>query len=284
MDSLVKIALIQHACSQDVNGNNAKAIDAVKKTAANGAKIVCLQELFNAQYFPQSSKIENYTQAVKLPSEISEKMSHLARNLGIVLIVPIFEEAQPGVCFNTAIVFDADGTMLGKYRKMHIPQSPQYQEKFYFAPGNLGYPVFQTRFGKIAVGICYDQWFPEVARIFALQGTQIIFYPSAIGSEQDKPDYSSAEAWQTVMRGHAISNCLFLAAVNRVGKEGEMSFYGQSFVCDPFGDFVSKAGGQEQIVYAEIDYGKIREMRELFHFWRDRRVESYEPIIQMLAS
>jgi N-carbamoylputrescine amidase len=279
MSTSVKIALIQHVCSPDVNNNTANAIDAIERAAATGAKIICLQELFNAPYFPQLARVENNALAEKLPSESAHKMSRLAKKLGIVLIVPIFEAAQPGLCFNTALIFDAGGTMVGKYRKMHIPQSPQYQEKFYFAPGDLGYPVFQTKFGKIAVGICYDQWFPEVARIFALRGAQIIFYPSAIGSEQDKPGYSSAEAWQTVMRGHAIANGLFVAAVNRVGKEGEMSFYGRSFVCDPFGDFLAKAGSEAQIVFAHLDYDKIREMRELFHFWRDRRVETYEPIV-----
>jgi N-carbamoylputrescine amidase len=210
-------------------------------------------------------------------------MAGLSAELGSVLIVPIFEEARPGVYFNTAVVFDADGRELGKYRKTHIPDGPQYHEKFYFTPGNLGYPVFRTRHGTIGVGICWDQWFPEVSRIFALEGAEILFFPTAIGSEPDRPGYSSAEAWRTVIRSHAITNGLFVAAVNRVGVEDQMTFYGESFVCDPFGEILARAGAEEAVLLADIDLGRIRELRELLHFLRDRRIETYEPLLQRLV-
>ncbi len=254
----------------------------VREAAAGGARIVCLQELFHARYFPQRVEVERYGLAETLPSKTSERMASLAAELGLVLIVPVFEEARPGVYFNTALVFDADGKELGKYRKTHIPDGPQYHEKFYFTPGNLGYPVFRTRFGTIGVGICWDEWYPEVARIFALRGAEILFYPSAIGSEPDRPGYSSAEAWRCVIRSHAIANGVFVAAVNRVGVEGEMSFYGESFVSDPFGEIIGRAEGEEAVVFADVDVGKIREVRELFHFLRDRRIDTYEPLLDRL--
>ena len=277
---IVKIALTQLACGTDVKANEQKHIAHIREAAANGAKIIGLQELFNAQYFPQTVAVDGYQFAAKIPSELTQTLSELAAELAVVLIIPIYEEAMVGVYFNTALVFDADGSYLGKYRKNHIPDGPQYHEKFYFTPGDMGYPVFDTRYGRIAVGICWDEWFPEVARIFALQGANILFYPSAIGSEPDRPDYSSHEAWQTVMRAHGITNGVFIAASNRVGVEGAMTFYGHSFISDPFGDFLSKAEKDETIIYADCDMGKIREARELLHFFRDRRVDTYAPLLQ----
>jgi len=169
-------------------------------------------------------------------------MQNLARELGVVLVVPFFEEALPGIYFNTAVVFDADGSFLGKYRKNHIPDGPQYLEKYYFTPGDLGYPVFQTRFGKLGIGICWDQWFPEVARILALKGAEILLYPTAIGSEPDRPDFDSSQPWQTIIRSHAIANNVFVGAPNRVGTEADMTFYGRSFVAGPFGEILASAG------------------------------------------
>ena len=279
---IIKIALTQLACGTDVKANEQKHIAHIREAAANGAKIIGLQELFNAQYFPQTVAVEGYQFAAKIPSELTQTLSELAAELAVVLIVPIYEEAMAGVYFNTALVFDADGSYLGKYRKNHIPDGPQYHEKFYFTPGDMGYPVFDTRYGRIAVGICWDEWFPEVARIFALQGANILFYPSAIGSEPDRPDYCSHEAWQTVMRAHGITNGVFIAASNRVGVEGGMTFYGHSFISDPFGDFLSKAEKDETIIYADCDMGKIREARELLHFFRDRRVDTYAPLLQKI--
>lgn len=275
----IKIGIIQMGCGENVETNQAKAVQLIKECAKKGAKIVCLQELFNALYFAQHVKVENYKYAIKIDDESILALQKLAKELNIVLIVPIFEEAMPGLYFNTALVFDADGAYLGKYRKTHIPDGPQYLEKYYFTPGDIGYPVFNTKYGKVAVGICWDEWFPEVARIFALQGADFIFYPSAIGSEPDRPGYSSAPAWQNVIVSHAITNGLFVAAPNRIGAEGDMNFYGNSFIADPFGNILSKADEAETIILAECDLEKIKEARELFHFFRDRRPDTYQKIL-----
>jgi N-carbamoylputrescine amidase len=280
---MTRIALLQQSASEDAAFNLRKTEERIREAASKGASIICLQELFQTRYFPQRVDVRGYALAEPLPSKTSSLMAALAAELGSVLIVPIFEEARPGVYFNTAVVFDADGRELGKYRKTHIPDGPQYHEKFYFTPGNLGYPVFRTRHGTIGVGICWDQWFPEVSRIFALEGAEILFFPTAIGSEPDRPGYSSAEAWRTVIRSHAIANGLFVAAVNRVGVEDQMTFYGESFVCDPFGEILARAGAEEAVLLADIDLGRIRELRELLHFLRDRRIETYEPLLQRLV-
>jgi N-carbamoylputrescine amidase len=279
---MVKIAITQLRCTPNVPENVEQHIRHIREAAQNGANIICLQEVFDAQYFPQTVDVKNYAFARPIPSPLNDTMSALAAELGVVLIVPIYEEAMPGLYFNTAMVFDADGTYLGKYRKTHIPDGPQYLEKYYFTPGDLGYPVFDTRFGRIAVGICWDEWFPEVARLFALKGAQIIFYPSAIGSEPDRPEYSSHVAWQTVIRSHGITNGVFIAAPNRVGTEADMTFYGHSFISDPFGEFLAEAGSEEAILYANCDFGKIREARELLHFLRDRRVDTYGGLLKLV--
>jgi N-carbamoylputrescine amidase len=280
---MTRVALLQLSASEDAARNQRKTEEKIREAASSGASIVCLEELFQSRYFPQRVDVRNYALAEALPSKTSERMAELAAELGIVLIVPLFEEARPGVYFNTALVFDADGRELGKYRKTHIPDGPQYHEKFYFTPGNLGYPVFPTRHGIIGVGICWDQWFPEVARVFALEGAEILFYPSAIGSEPDRPGYSSAEAWRTVIRSHAIANGIFVAAVNRVGVEDEMTFYGESFVADPFGEILVRAGAEEEVLIADIDLERIRELRDLLHFLRDRRIETYRPLLERLV-
>ncbi len=280
---MTRIALLQLSASGDAASNQRKTEEKIREAASYGASVVCLQELFQSRYFPQRVDVRNYALAEALPSKTSEGMAALAGELGVVLIVPVFEEAQPGVYFNTAVVFDADGRELGKYRKTHIPDGPQYHEKFYFTPGNLGYPVFPTRHGVIGVGICWDQWFPEVARVFALEGAQILFYPSAIGSEPDRPGYSSAEAWRTVIRSHAIANGIFVAAVNRVGVEDEMTFYGESFVADPFGEILVRGGAEEEVLIADLDLERIRELRDLLHFLRDRRIETYRPLLERLV-
>ncbi|HLE70392.1 MAG TPA: carbon-nitrogen hydrolase [Vicinamibacteria bacterium] len=280
---MTRVALLQLSASEDAARNQRKTEEKIREAASSGASIVCLEELFQSRYFPQRVDVRNYALAEALPSKTSERMAELAAELGIVLIVPLFEEARPGVYFNTALVFDADGRELGKYRKTHIPDGPQYHEKFYFTPGNLGYPVFPTRHGIIGVGICWDQWFPEVARVFALEGAEILFYPSAIGSEPDRPGYSSAEAWRTVIRSHAIANGIFVAAVNRVGVEDEMTFYGESFVADPFGEILVRAGAEEEVLIADLDLGRIRELRELLHFLRDRRIDTYRPLLERIV-
>jgi N-carbamoylputrescine amidase len=276
----VRIALVQMACSGLRESVRDRAEAHVRQAAASGAQVVCLQELFDATYFPQEVAVERYALAEPLPSPTTERFGRIAAELGVVLIVPIYEEAQPGVYFNSVVVFDADGRDLGKYRKTHIPDGPQYLEKYYFTPGDLGYKTFDTRFGKIGVAICWDEWFPEVARIMALQGAQVLFYPSAIGSEPDRPEYSSAEAWRTVIRSHGVCNGVFVAAVNRVGVEDAMTFYGESFVSDPFGQVISQAGGGEEVLLADLPMGRVREARELLHFLRDRRIDTYGPLLQ----
>jgi N-carbamoylputrescine amidase len=220
--------------------------------------------------------------AQKFPNASTDKLQALAKRLGIVLVVPFFEEALPGVYFNSAVVYDRDGTYLGKYRKNHIPEGPQYLEKYYFTPGDLGYPIFKTQFGIIGIGICWDQWFPEVARILALQGAEILLYPTAIGSEPDRPEFDSSEPWRTIIRSHAIANNVFVGAVNRVGVETEMSFYGKSFIANPFGDIIADAGHQDEIILATCDLSEIRASRELLQFFRDRRVDTYQPLLKKL--
>ncbi|MEM6675044.1 MAG: carbon-nitrogen hydrolase [Planctomycetota bacterium] len=280
--SQVRIALLQLSCGPDVAANVAHAVAKIREAAAGGAQIVCLQELFNARYFPQRVDVESLRLAEPLPSPTTTRMAELAAELEIALIVPIYEEARPGVYFNSVVVFDADGTELGKYRKTHIPDGPQYHEKYYFTPGDLGYKTFETRFARIGVAICWDEWYPEVARILALQGAEVLFYPSAIGSEPNRPGYSSADAWRTVIKSHGITNGVFVAAVNRVGVEDDMSFYGESFVSDPFGEVIAQAGSDEEVLACDLDLAKIRELRELLQFHRDRRIDTYGPILQRI--
>ncbi len=279
----VRTALVQMACTPDRDANRDAAEARVREAAAGGAHIVCLQELFDAQYFPQTVDVAGYDLAEPIPSPTTERFARLAGELGVVLILPVFEEAQPGVYFNSVVVLDADGSTVDKYRKTHIPDGPQYLEKFYFTPGDLGYKVFPTRFGTIGVAICWDEWFPEVARIMALMGAQILFYPSAIGSEPDRPDLSTAEAWRTGIRAHGIANGLFVAAVNRVGVEADMTFYGQSFLSGPLGDVLAEGGSDPAIVTADLDLAEIRDVRNLLHFLRDRRVDTYGPLLKQLV-
>jgi N-carbamoylputrescine amidase len=279
----VKVALIQMSCSPDVAANVEKAAAMVREAADAGARIVCLQELYTSRYFPQTVDVHNYELACPLTDRSVTVMQEIAAAKKAVVIVPIYECAQPGINFNTALVVDADGSILGKFRKMHIPDAPQYLEKYYFTPGNLGYPVFKTAHGTIGIAICWDEWFPEVSRILSLKGAQIIFYPSAIGSEPDHPGYSSQEAWGTVIRSHGIANGLFVAAVNRVGREDDMRFYGGSFIGDPFGEVLARAEGpSDQVVTAELDLDRIRQFRDIFQFHRDRRPETYRELLEVV--
>jgi N-carbamoylputrescine amidase len=280
----VQVALIQMSCSTDIQRNIDKAAAMVRQAAAAGANIVCLQELYASRYFPQTVNVKHYRLACPLPDPSVEAMQKIAVDKKLVIIVPVYECARPGINFNTAVVVDADGSIAGKFRKVHIPEGPQYLEKYYFTPGDLGYPVFETAYATIGVGICWDEWFPEVARILGLKGAQIIFYPSAIGSEPDQPGYSSQAAWETVLKSHSVANGLFVAAVNRVGREDEMSFYGGSFVSNPYGEVLARGGNEsDQVVAAELDLNQIREFRNLFHFFRDRRPETYRELLKMVV-
>ncbi len=280
----VNVALIQMSCGTDVRQNVDKAAAMVQQAAADGANIVCLQELFASRYFPQTVDVKNYGLARPLPNESVEVMRKIAAAKKLTIIVPVYECARPGINFNTAMIIDADGSIAGKFRKVHIPEGPQYLEKYYFTPGDLGYPVFKTAHAVIGIGICWDEWFPEVARILGIKGAQIIFYPSAIGSEPDRPEYSSQAAWETVVKSHGIVNGLFVAALNRVGREDDMRFYGGSFISNPFGDVLARGDNQsDQVVAAELDLNQIREFRDLFHFYRDRRPETYHELLKIVV-
>jgi N-carbamoylputrescine amidase len=280
----VNVALIQMSCGIDIRQNIDKAASMVQQAAADGAHIVCLQELFASRYFPQVVDVKNYGLARSLPDESVAVMQKIAAAKKLTIIVPVYECARPGINFNTAVIIDADGSIAGKFRKVHIPEGPQYLEKYYFTPGDLGYPVFQTAYATIGVGICWDEWFPEVARILGIKGAQIIFYPSAIGSEPDRPEYSSQAAWETVIKSHGIANALFVAALNRVGREDDMRFYGGSFISNPFGDVLARGDDHsDQVVAAALDLKQIREFRDLFHFYRDRRPETYSELLKIVV-
>ena len=277
----VRLALIQRSVEADREAARQGAEDAVRAAAEEGAGIVCLPELYDLPYFPREVSVELTALAEPQPSPSSDALGRLAAKTGVVLVVPVFEQAAPGVAFNTALIYDADGSLLGRYRKNHIPDGPGYHEKYYFTPGDGGYPVWDTACGRIGVGICWDQWFPETVRAFALGGARLVLFPTAIGSEPDRPGYSSEEAWRTVMRGHAIANGLFLGAANRVGVEGEMTYYGGSFVADPFGEVLARAGDTPDLVLADLDFDRLAELRNLLHFFRDRRVDTYRDLLRV---
>ena len=276
-----RLALIQRAIEPSRDAAHRGAVEAVRAAAAGGAQIVCLPELYDLPYFPRQVAVECWRLAERQPSDRVRELGRLAGELGIVLVVPVFEEAAPGVLFNAAVLYDADGRQLGLYRKNHIPDGPGYHEKYYFTPGDTGYPVWDTAYGRIGVGVCWDSWFPETARLFAIGGADLLLFPTAIGTEPDRPDYSSEDAWRTVMRGHAIANGIFVGVPNRVGVEGPMTYYGGSFVCDPFGEVVARAGADADIVFADIDFGRNRELRELLQFFRDRRTDTYGGLLRI---
>ena len=281
----VKISLIQHPCTGSKQENIDEALRLIREAAADGAEIICTQELFSGTYFPQTVDVAKYDWAELVPGPTTEIMRKTAEELGVVIIVSLYEQAMAGVYFNTVVVFDADGTDLGKYRKNHIPEGPQYLEKYYFTPGDLGYPVFKTRFGTIGVLICWDEWFPEASRILALKGAEIVFYPSAIGSEPDNPELNTAPSWRTAVSAHGIHNNMFIAAVNRVGREkspeGYMDFYGTSFISNPWGAVIAEAetGGSE-VISAVIDLNEIKKARDILQFHRDRRPDTYAEILK----
>ena len=286
-DAKFRVGLVQMACARDPNQNLAKAEWRIREAAGRGAQIVCLQELFRTEYFCREERAELFALAEPVPGPTTETLSRLAREVGAVIIAPVFERRGPGVYHNTAAVIDAGGELLGLYRKMHIPDDPLYYEKFYFAPGDLGVPHFDTRFARIAVQICWDQWYPEAARLAALSGASIVFYPTAIGwhsSEKDEHGPAQLDAWRTVQRGHAIANGLYVAAVNRVGSEGPpqaaVEFWGHSFVADPFGNLAAKAPvDEEQTLIVECDPRLVEEARRQWPFLRDRRVDAYGPLL-----
>ncbi len=279
MAKTVTLGLIQMKAGKDAKSTLAKTTDKIREAAHKGAEIVCLQELFLSSYFPQQEDAKEFDLAEPIPGPTTESLSKLAAEEKIVIVASLFEKRSAGVYHNTAVVLDADGSLVGKYRKMHIPDDPRYYEKFYFTPGDLGFPSVDTRHGKIGVLICWDQWFPEAARLIALSGAQIIFYPTAIGKvPEDTPAVARSQrlAWRLVQQGHAVANGVYVAAVNRVGREGKLQFWGSSFVVDPSGEMVAEAGDtKEEILLANCNLGKIDETRRNWPFLRDRRIDAY---------
>ena len=284
--SKFRIGLVQMACSKDPNENLAKAEWRIREAAGKGAQIVCVQELFRSQYFCREQDPGLFDLAEPVPGPTSESFARLARELQVAIIGSVFERRAAGVCHNTALVVDADGALLGIYRKMHIPDDPGYYEKYYFTPGDLGFRSFDTRFARVAPLICWDQWYPEAARLAALAGAQVLFYPTAIGwHPAEKARYGAAEhdAWRTIQRSHAIANGLYVAAVNRVGYEGPpqtgLEFWGGSFVADPFGQVLAEAShDREETLIVECDPRRIEEVRRNWPFLRDRRIDAYAAI------
>jgi N-carbamoylputrescine amidase len=298
------VGIIQDSASDDTAATLAATIDRVREAAARGAQIVCLKELFNAPYFCKAQKCERFDIAEPIPGPTTDRMQSLAKELGIVLIVPLFERQARGVYRNSAAIIDADGSLLGVYRKMHIPDDPLYYEKYYFTPGESatddrinsigqvakqasGFRVWKTRYASIGVLICWDQWYPEAARITSLLGADILFYPTAIGwhpAEKSEFGQAQVEAWRTMQRSHAIANGVFVASPNRVGHEDEtgtdgIDFFGNSFIADPFGRILAEAGTDPAILIANCDPKLIEETRRNWPFLRDRRIDAYAPIL-----
>ena len=284
--SLVKIGLVQMSCTADKQANIQKAIELIREAAGKGAQIVCLQELFASLYFCDVEDYDNFNLAEAIPGPTSEILSKLAAELHVVIIASLFEKRTKGIYHNTTVVLDADGVYLGKYRKMHIPDDPAYYEKFYFTPGDLGYKVFKTKHANLGVLICWDQWYPEAARITSLMGAEILFYPTAIGwatSQDEETNTEQYNAWQTIQRSHAVANGVHVVSINRVGLEqnGAMKFWGGSFISNPFGTILYQASfDEEEVSVVELDLSKTERYRTHWPFLRDRRIDSYLPITQ----
>lgn len=280
------VGLVQMSCSPDPDKNLKKALSRIGEAARQGATIVCLQELFKSQYFCQSEDTSLFALAEPIPGETTRKLAKAARQHKVVLVSSLFERRTAGLYHNTAVIFDQDGSVVGRYRKMHIPDDPLYYEKFYFTPGDLGFQVHQTSRGACGVLVCWDQWFPEAARLTALQGAQFLFYPTAIGwLPGEAPEMNEAQhsAWETAQRAHAIANGVFVVAVNRVGLEGQLQFWGQSFVADPFGRVLARASStDEETMLVECDLSLIEQTRQNWPFLRDRRIDAYGGLTQRL--
>ena len=280
----VKVGLVQMSCGADKQSNLDKAVEKIKEAAKKGAQIVCLQELFTSLYFCDVEDYENFKLAESIPGPSTEVLSKIAADLNIVIIASLFEKRAQGLYHNTTAVIDADGKYLGKYRKMHIPDDPAYYEKFYFTPGDLGYKVFKTKYATIGVLICWDQWYPEAARITSLMGAEILFYPTAIGwatSQDEETNQEQFNAWHTIQKSHAVANGVHVVGVNRVGfeQDGAMKFWGGSFVSNPFGNIIKEAShDQEETLVVEIDLANTDKYRTHWPFLRDRRIDSYASI------
>lgn len=279
----LRLGLVQMRSDHDPEKNLKKALASIKKAADQGAQIIALQELFCSDYFPQIENVEHFNLAEPIPGPTTRALSKAAAENEVVIVGSLFEKRTEGIYHNTAVVIDRDGTLVGKYRKMHIPDDPCYFEKFYFTPGDLGFQSFTTRYAKIGVLVCWDQWFPEAARLVTLSGAQILFYPTAIGwldEEHSQAREIQQSAWELIQRSHGVANGIYVASVNRVGKEGKIKFWGNSFVSGPFGQMVAKASSdKEETLIADCDLQKIRQTRENWPFLRDRRTDAYEDLL-----
>ena len=280
----VTLGLLQHGCAAHPAANLKKTLALAERAAKQGANIICTQELFRSPYFCQSEDYVNFALAESIPGPTTRAFQKLAKKLGVVVIVSLFEKRTAGLYHNTAVIIDADGTLLGRYRKMHIPDDPLYYEKFYFTPGDTGFRAWPTKFGKIGVLICWDQWYPEAARLTALQGAEIIFYPTAIGWHPKEKETQGAKqhaAWETIQRAHSVANGCYVAAVNRIGHEAPargdgIEFWGQSFVAGTSGEILAKAGvATEEILLASVDLAQVDDTRTHWPFLRDRRIDAY---------
>ena len=282
----VTIGLVQMSCAESPAANLDKAIERVRAAARDGAEVVCLQELFRSRYFCQKEDVARFRLAEPIPGPTTQALSRLARDRKIAVIASLFEKRADGVYHNTVALLDESGRIVGKYRKMHIPDDPLYYEKFYFTPGDLGFRSFATRRAAVGALICWDQWFPEGARLTALAGAEILFFPTAIGwldGEKADVNESQRDAWETAQRAHAIANGVFVAAVNRVGREGDLTFWGNSFVADPFGRVLARAAtDREETLIVPCDLGRIDEVRTHWPFLRDRRIDAYGAITRRL--
>ncbi|MHB1688092.1 MAG: carbon-nitrogen hydrolase [Ignavibacteriaceae bacterium] len=283
-----KVALVQMTMSNDTNNNLSKALDWIETAADKGGEVICLPELFRSQYFCQTEDTKYFELAENIPGETTKAISEIAKKKKVVVIVPLFEKRTFGIYHNSLVVIDRTGEIIGLYRKMHIPDDPAFYEKYYFTPGDLGFKNFQTSFGKIGALICWDQWYPEAARITSLMGASILFYPTAIGwHPHEKAEHGKAqfESWQTIQRGHAIANGIYVAAVNRVGLEkvnkdsAGIEFWGSSFIADPQGIIIAQAStDKEEIILADVDLSRIEYIRQNWPFLRDRRIDAYDKI------
>jgi len=297
MGKNTNVGLIQMSCSDNLEGNFDKTVEYIEQAASQGAEIVCTQELFKSRYFCQvvDNSLFGLAEEINEQTTTMQRLCTLAADLKIVIIASLFEKRASGLYHNTSVVIDADGSFLGKYRKNHIPDDPGYYEKYYFTPGDLGYPVFRTRYADIGILICWDQWFPEAARLVAMKGAEIIFIPTSIGftpsdtSNVQGSDYN--EAWLTVQQGHAVANCCYLAAVNRVGFEGTaenhsgINFWGQSFISNPYGQVLKKASMEkDEILVCPVDLSLVENLRDCLPFpFRDRRVDTYGDLTRLYS-
>lgn len=289
--STLKVGLVQQSCTRNRQANIEKTIAGIRQCAAQGAQLVALQELHTGIYFCQAEEVEMFDLAEPIPGPSTEVFGQIARETGVVLVTSLFEKRAPGLYHNTAVVFEKDGTIAGTYRKMHIPDDPAYYEKFYFTPGDTGFKPIQTSVGKLGVLVCWDQWYPEAARLMALAGAEILIYPTAIGWESTDANEEKQRqfgAWQTIQRGHAVANGLPVVSINRTGHEpdwsgvtGGIQFWGQSFVAGPQGELVYSAPTDEEVnVVIEIDKNRTENVRRIWPFFRDRRIDAYEGLVK----